>query len=179
MTFDQKIQIWNTLGTWLAALATLAAVIVALYLSARAEQLKLDLRVGLRKIIQGVTNTPEECVCFEVTNSGLHPITVTSCGWIIGKGKRRRLLLQNPTIRYSSSLPIELAYGKQATFMISFTEAPEWLSEFSKNLDRDRLNAELKSLRAFVYTSIGKTIEIKPETSLVGRLRSARLDTQS
>jgi len=176
MTFDQKIQIWNTIGTWLAALATLAAVIVALYLSVKAEQLKVDLRVGLRKIIQGKINTPEECVCFEVTNSGLHPITVVNFGWIIGKGKRRKLLHQNPTIRYSSGIPIELAYGKQAMFMISFSEAPNWLADFSSNLEKDHLDSDLKSLRAFVYTSIGKTVEIKPESALLERLRSVRLD---
>jgi hypothetical protein len=176
MTFDQKILIWNTLGTWLAAIATLGAVIVALYLSAKSEQLKVDLRVGVRKIIQGTANTPERCICFEVTNAGLHPITVTNFGWIIGKGRRRRLIHQNPTIQYSSSLPIELAYGKQATFLISFAEAPNWLSEFRNNLDKEHLNSDLRSIKAFVYTSIGKSVEMKPEANLLEFIRHVQLD---
>ena len=35
MTLDQKIQIWVAVGTWVAGLATFAAVILALYLAAR------------------------------------------------------------------------------------------------------------------------------------------------
>ena len=66
MTLDQKIQIWNAIGTWLAGLATLAAVIVALYLSKQADRLKIELKIGLRKVIQGNDNKPEDCVCYEV-----------------------------------------------------------------------------------------------------------------
>ena len=40
MTFDQKLQFWNTLGTWIAGAGTLLAVIVSLRLALRAENLQ-------------------------------------------------------------------------------------------------------------------------------------------
>jgi len=57
LTLEQKIQIWNAIGTGLAAIATFAAVIVALYLARRAEnlreKLRLKIQVGLRDVVVG------------------------------------------------------------------------------------------------------------------------------
>jgi hypothetical protein len=50
MTLDQKIQIWVAVGTWVAGLATLAAVIVALRLAKQVEKVKLKVQVGLREL---------------------------------------------------------------------------------------------------------------------------------
>jgi hypothetical protein len=38
MTFDQKIQIWVALGTWVSGLGSLSAVVAALYLAKRVEK---------------------------------------------------------------------------------------------------------------------------------------------
>jgi hypothetical protein len=53
MTLDQKIQIWVAVGTWVAGLATLAAVIVALRLAKQVEKVKLKVHVGLRELVMG------------------------------------------------------------------------------------------------------------------------------
>ncbi len=54
--------------------------------------------------------------------------------------------------------------------MVSLTEAPSWVSDFKKFLD-DTSDQSLKTLRAQVFTSVGQTFEIKPESELIGRLR--------
>ena len=37
MTFEQKVQLWMVVGTWVAGLATLAAVMTSLYFARSAE----------------------------------------------------------------------------------------------------------------------------------------------
>jgi hypothetical protein len=53
MTLDESIQIWVAVGTWVAGLATVAAVIVALRLAKQVEKVKLKVHVGLREVIMG------------------------------------------------------------------------------------------------------------------------------
>jgi hypothetical protein len=50
MTLDQKIQIWVAVGRWLAGVGSLAAAVVALYLSRRGERVCRRIQVGLRLI---------------------------------------------------------------------------------------------------------------------------------
>ena len=54
--------------------------------------------------------------------------------------------------------------------MVSLTETPNWVSDFKKFLD-DISDQSLKTLRAQVFTSVGQTFEIKPESPLIDRLR--------
>ncbi len=41
MTFDQKIQLANTIGTWLAAIGTISAVITSLYFARTSNRINL------------------------------------------------------------------------------------------------------------------------------------------
>jgi hypothetical protein len=70
MTLDQKIQIWVAVGTWLAGLATLAAVIVALRLAKRIEKVRLKVHAGLRVLIMGDGSPFQKHLAISVTNLG-------------------------------------------------------------------------------------------------------------
>lgn len=94
MTVDQTIQIWVAVGTWLAGLATVAAVIVSLWLSRRSEGVRLDVHAGLRVVVIGDGSPFQENASILVTNLGDRAVTVNSVGWVIGKGKARRHCLQ-------------------------------------------------------------------------------------
>ena len=128
MTLDQKIQFWGMLGTWLSGLATLAAVIVALFLARRTEKVRLKAHVGLRVAIAGDGSPPEEHLDIEVTNLADRPVTINSVGWAIGKGKERRFGLQTFSGRYSSKCPVELGHGEDG-------ELPDFFSRHASMVE--------------------------------------------
>ena len=80
MTFDQKIQLWNAIGTWVAGIATFCAVIVSLHLARRVEKVRLRTRVGIRQMFQGDGTPGQELLEFHITNLGDRPVTVVSLG---------------------------------------------------------------------------------------------------
>src|SRR4051794_17228391 len=127
MTLDQKIQIWNTVGTWLAGIATFAAVIVSLHLARRSERLKLKVLAGIRLVVGGDGTPPEEHLNISVTHLGDRAVVVNTVGWAFGKRKERSYCIQTVSGFWTAQYPIELAFGKQASFMVSFAHTPTWL----------------------------------------------------
>jgi len=53
MTLDQQIQMWNVIGTWLAGIATFAAVVLSLRLARKAKSIRLQANAGIRLIFAG------------------------------------------------------------------------------------------------------------------------------
>jgi hypothetical protein len=173
MTLDQKIQIWVAIGTWVAGLGTLAAVIVALYLSRRVEKVRLKVHVGLRLVVLGDGSPFQRHLGIGVTNLGERPVTINTVGWAVGKGKQRRFAVQPVYGPYTNQYPIELAHGKSANFMVSFLVVPEWLKEFATGFVKDLSDKSLKTLVAQIFTSVGQTVEVHPEKELLEELRKA------
>jgi hypothetical protein len=73
MTIDQKIQLWMVVGTWFAGLGTVAAVIVALYLSRRVEKVHLKVTAYMDEVLLGDGSPPEDHFSINVTNLGERP----------------------------------------------------------------------------------------------------------
>ena len=169
MTFEQIVQLGMLIGTWFAGLATLAAVLTALYFARRGEKVRLKIYVGIRQLIRGDGSPGEDHVCFNVTNVGERPVIITTAGWVVGKRKKRKYCIQffesGP-----QQCPVELTHGKTANLMFSLAGPPDWVRGFKKFLD-DTSDQSLKTLRAQVFTSVGQTFEIKPEDPLIERLR--------
>ena len=171
MTLDQKTQIVAAVGTWLAGLATLAVVLVALYLARRTEKVRLDVHVGLRVVVIGDGSPFQEHLSMMVTNLGERPVTVNTVGWAVGKGKQRRFCIQPVSGPFTTQFPTDLAHGKIANFMVSFLATPGWLRDFATGFVQDLSDNSLKTLVAQIHTSVGQTIEVRPERPLIQRLK--------
>ena len=130
MTLDQKIQVWVAVGTWLAGLATLAAVIVALHLARRTERVRLKVHVGHLVVIAGDGSPFQEHLSISVTNLGERSVTINSVGWAVGKRSQRKYCIQSVSGPFTTQFPVELAHGKNANFMVSFLATPNWLRDF-------------------------------------------------
>lgn len=72
---------------------------------------------------------------------------------------------------WTAQYPVELAHGKNANFMISFIHTPTWLTEFANGFLKPISEKELNTLVVQVHTSVGQTVEAKPENELLERLR--------
>lgn len=174
MTLDQKIQIWVAVGTWISSLATVAAVITALRLALRAEKIRLDVEAALMDVILGDGSGFQEHLSINVTNLGERPVTVSTVGWAVGKGKERRFAMQPVNSPHSSQYPIELAHGKIARFMVSFDLVPGWKREFATGFVRDLSDRSLRTLVALVQPSVGKAVEVRPRQDLLDALKEFR-----
>ena len=167
MTFDQKVQLWMVVGTWVAGLATLLAVMTALYLAKNVEKVRLRIFVGIRVVVPG-DGSPPEHVCFGVTNVGQRPVTITTVGWVIGKRKKRKYLIQ---LISGSLANAELTHGQNANFKVPLSDMLNRASGFPAEFINDPSGQSLKTLKAQIFTSVGQTFEVKPESDLIDRLR--------
>jgi hypothetical protein len=130
------------------------------------------------QIIAGDGSEPEPCVIVNAVNLNERPVTITSFSWRIGKGKKARYCMQNVAGRYSSKIPIVLAHGEEARFMISLPEAPAWPADMALFVD-DLGESNLKTLRALLFTSVGQTVEVPVDTKVCKLIATADPATAS
>lgn len=173
MTLDQQISVWNAVGTWVAGITTLLAVIVSLHLARRSEKIRIKGTAGLRVIFAGDGAPAEEHVQIGVVNHGDRVVIINSVGWRVGKKVDARFCIQPVSGHWTQDYPRQLAHGEQASFLVSFKTIPAWPDHFAKTFIRDVSDKNLKTLRALIHTSLGQTIEVVPEKDLLQRLREA------
>jgi hypothetical protein len=173
MTFDQKIQLWMTIGTWLASIGTITAVGVAIWLSQKSSKVRLKVNVGIRD--HYFVNDPPilKNLGIGITNIGERPVIINSVGWAIGRGMNEKRCLQFGIEPLALSFPMELGYGKSVNLAVSSTNHPNWLKEFSNEFIGDLSASSLKSLRLLVDTSVGKIVKVRPEKGLLDALNQA------
>jgi hypothetical protein len=123
-------RIWEVLGTWAAAVATFAAVIVSLRLARRAERPRLRVSVDHRLLLDPAkfrdraNVRPDEMrdmVYFEAVNVGMTRVRINSVGWhwfLI----REIGALQNPPERTDRShdWPAILEHGDELQWILPF-----------------------------------------------------------
>lgn len=173
MTFDQQINMWNAVGTWVAGIATFSAVLVSLYLARRSERIRIKVTAGIREIYAGDGTLAEEHVQISVVNHGDRVVIVNSVGWKIGTRKNARFCIQPVSGQWTQDYPRQLAHGEQATFLVSFKATPNWLTDFARDFVGDVSHKNLNTLRALVHTSLGQTIETVTERNLLEKLHAA------
>jgi len=171
LTFDQWMTVLGAMGSWLAAVGTIAASGVALLLAGRAEKVKLKVWAGRRLIVGGGSGQPTECVVISVTNLGERPVIIQSAAWRMGKGKSRQYAIQMPSTTSPSQFGKRIDYGENAQFMVNFVESPDWMRDFATNVVQDGSDKWLKTLRAQVNTSVGHTETVKPEQPFLDEIK--------
>lgn len=125
-------KLWEALGTWAAAVATFAAVIVSLWLARKAERPRLIVSCDQRVFIDPAMVRdpghvkPEEMpdiISLDVTNVGMTRVRIIAIGWqwiLI----REQLASQNPPEHKmrSHGLPAVLEHGDQLQWALPFKE---------------------------------------------------------
>lgn len=153
-------QILSIIGTWLAGIGTLSAVIVSLFFARRDSKVQLKVCAGHRvRVTPGQKGTPDIC-SIRVTNVGFRPATITGIGWKVGLFKKKygtQIVYGNPA---SSELPVKLDYGDEANYQIDFLDDgthPNWIDDFPKVFLAEHPRIFCLTLKVQVFTSVGKT----------------------
>jgi hypothetical protein len=179
LSLDQKLQLWNVIGTWVAGLATFAAVVVSLYLATQGQRVRLRCHVGIRITYPHVNKADAEFVVFDVTNVGDRSVTISQIGWMFGKRKNRVYCVQALGLRMGDNVPKRIEHGERAAFYVPLYGEAQWLNCFARDfLEKGEIETALETLRAQVFTSVGTVVEIRPELSLIDRLRAAAQQTE-
>lgn len=171
LSLDQKIQIWNAVGTWVAGLATFLAVIVSLYLARASQRIKLVGYCGLRTVI--TTGLPTvETVTVNVTNVGTRSAVVSNISLRVGRfRKKRQAMLFIPQSRFSDGIPKALADGQTANFGFSLGERDVWMADLCNGFIRT--TGDVKTLHFHVHTTHGQSLALRPEKSFIAALSAA------
>jgi hypothetical protein len=174
-----KINLFNAFGAWIAAIGTISAVIIALYLARLDRIIRVKLSVGHRMVGPGsnIANYQDYC-SIKATNIGSRKVTITGVGWKVGFFKKRiyEQILSFPA--YPSTMPITVADGEEATWFIPFNstdEHPNWIDTLPLEALGKHPKILGRTLKIFVYTSVGKQIIAPIEKSLRDKLINAAL----
>ena len=123
MTLDQKIQLWNAIGTWVAGIATLAAVLVSLWLANHSKRVRLKINLSMMVSFIGDGSPGQRFVGFTVANISERSVTISSICWQVGKKKEMRHAYQPLD---DNQIPRQISYGESALFTVSLTRVPHW-----------------------------------------------------
>ena len=164
----------NGFSSWFAAVGSVAAAWVALYIANRAAKPSAQLSVGHRIVVGPGSQKPyPEYATFRVVNTGDRPITVTQIGWRVGL-LRKRFAVQMYEQTMSSKMSIELTHGQEAVWYVPLVAREEtWTEYFADGMLMPHYRMALWTLRAQFFTSIGHVFEARPEEGLLRRLRAA------
>ena len=168
---DIAIQLWGVIGTWVAGIGTVSAVILSLWFAYHQHTIKLDVKVGHRKMVsQGSDEHPEYCM-IRVVNTGFRVANITSIGWECGWLKSKQHLIQIFGTLGSANVPKVINQGEEAVFLIPFhanENDNDWIISFPKALagDKGRIS-NIKRVKAVVVTSVGQIFKARVEKSLL------------
>ena len=169
MSFDQTVQILGLAGSWIAGLGSLAAAVIALWLARRVNKVSLQSWVGIRTTFGG-GGPQQDVVNFRVTNVGERPVTISTIGWCIGKGKRRHYFIQMLSGVVGDHLPKKIEHGETATFIVSLSESPDFFEKFAKHVIDENYTNKLKTIRVLIHTSVGHLENVAPDKNLLDKL---------
>jgi hypothetical protein len=193
---DQQTWQFINAAAWFSAIATFAAVVVALYLARKNDRISLDVHAGIRSV--GRVNKPGgsyilfrpgsipdssealQIVWVNVTNIGRRNVTITLLVWRPVPWRNRGLPLIPRTpgstddIIPSADFPITLNDGQAAAYSWPLSEfvSAEAATEFRDQFTGFSGSLRLQLLRMCVSTSTGDVFRCKPEKELRELLRT-------
>lgn len=170
---QETIQIWGVVGTWVAGIGTVSAVIVSLWLAYHQGRIKLKIWAGHRIMIQtGMEGQTDYCMV-NVVNTGFRPVYLTSLGWEAGWFRKKQFVQVFGTPG-NDDVPKLLKEGEETKFMLPFRlngDEEDWIIRFPQYLaGKKGKRRYIKSLRCIVATSVGETFKVKVEKGLIEKL---------
>jgi hypothetical protein len=172
---QQQWEFINGFANWIAAIGTVAAVIISLYLALSSNKPKAKLSVGVRVMFTPGDSGPHPAfVVVKLVNLGDRPIHINSLGWKSGLFKKKYALQIVHATPFSQGLPVSLEHGKEAQWHIP-TDMRDggWYKYLASGFLLSNSKKAIKTLRIIAYTSTGHEFVAKPETSLIDELIKA------
>ncbi|WP_298769159.1 hypothetical protein [uncultured Shewanella sp.] len=169
---SDSLQLWNVIGTWLASIGTVSAVVTSLWLANRQGRIHLGIVAGHRQLVTKGSKTVSDLCMIKIVNKGTRPAKITGIGWECGRFKKKIHLIQMFGTPDSDHIPKTLQEGEEGTFLIPFhleNTDEDWITSVPKALTQHSEHG-IKSLKLCVSTSVGQSFKVKAEKGLKNRL---------
>lgn len=175
----------EVVGIWIASIGTVAAVVVALWLAQRDRRPSLELRITHVLMISGYGGPTPEFISVRITNKGIRPATIEGIGWRSGWFvrlpflKRKEAIQRTDLYAANPSMPIELADGDVANFLIPvvLTDGSNWYYGGITEMVQGRFDRW--TFRGLAWTTRGEMIVAKPNDSFFNHLDEAITATKT
>ena len=170
LTNIEQITLFGALGNWVAAGATVAAVITAIYLAGRREAVKLRVTASEKVLINTSAGVMDKYLEIKITNIGLNTITLEQLAFTIGRGTNKMLLTALEFIFTSGQHP-KLTYGETYEAHVSYENRPNWKA----NLVKEAIKyGSLRTLRVHVKASTGEVKIVRPDKGFIKSLQKIK-----
>jgi hypothetical protein len=164
------LEVLDVIGTWIAAIGTVGAVITSLWLSYNSNKIKLQIMASSRIIIDSL-EVDRPVICnINIVNIGNKAATVNLIGWEIKRGKIKRSFYQSANGTIGDKTPITLLEGNEANIIIEFNGKNPWITQMAKHTQGFRA----EDLKVVVGTSTS-TFTKNIDDSLVKEIKKERL----
>ncbi|WP_210014963.1 hypothetical protein [Pseudomonas palmensis] len=177
--FGLTVEEWgviNGFANWLAAIGTISAVIVSLYLSTKGGKRNANLSVNLMLMAeQGSDHHPEHIV-YKLVNTGDRSFHPDSIGWVFGKKKDRSSFIQLFDRQLSNDLPTLQASGVANKWLFSVDDQ-RWFTKMAESLGAD-WKRNIKTLRALATTTTGEEFLCIPGDTILTKIKEQCLAIQ-
>lgn len=160
----------NGFAAWVSAFGTLAAAIIALYLSRQESRVRLAVVAGVRIIVQQGAGERLEYLCVEVTNIGRRPAQITNLYWRDGYPRGAQFVWIAPRNALSSTVPVILTDGQRANYFVLMSEFFDANGDLAPHFKGPRGRIRACLYRVGVSTSAGPRFEARLEKGLRDRL---------
>ncbi|EJG1207163.1 hypothetical protein CVA86_RS21880 [Vibrio parahaemolyticus] len=166
----EDIQFWSMVGTWVAGIGTVLAVILSLYLAISERRVSLFITSGVYDFDDG-----SEKMVIKIVNNGSRPVTISNpacialqAGWFKNK---KCLGVGTNYISFPSDdkFPYQLNSGDGFDFGINLNNQDgNWLVNLKSSFLQNR---SLSSLRVVVFPNGSKPIKAKLGKSIMRLLK--------
>ena len=171
MPNGETIDLIGALGTWVAGIGSLLAVVVALWLARRDSRVRLKCRATQIMFVGG--KPPSGWVLeVRVTNAGARRVVIDRIEWRSGHGRKAKRSFQLFSHSSSDRFPKALEHGETAIFRDS-TEGGRLFDRLARALVDPGKGRPAKSVRVVIGTSVGHVETVRPEQVLLNSLEQA------
>lgn len=165
MSTMEVLTLWIAIGTWVAGIGTVGAVITSLYLAYNSNKIKLLLQTRIYEAFE----EKEQYLVITITNIGNKTANIKNICWEISKLGMKKRYFGN--IHLSNSLPVRLLEGEEYTIHINLHNdfSHNWLSDITKLTNGYPLNRF-----KLVVNTIQDTFKTKIDDSLASEILEER-----
>ncbi|QDK97349.1 hypothetical protein FM020_05400 [Acinetobacter tandoii] len=167
---NTDLAFWSMIGTWLASIGTISAVITSLYLARKNDKVNLIITSNLIFLVGYLREFTgdDHYVCIEVTNNGNKPVTIQNIAWKMSKNKSF-IVPMNPN-PITDTLPKIINYGDTARWAIEVNAIKTlWIPDFIKDGIKRK---HVKKWKIAVSLSTGELITVKPNVRIIELIQS-------
>lgn len=160
----------NGFANWLAAIGTISAVIVSLYLSTKSGKRTATLSARLMLMAELGSETHPAHIVFALVNTGDRTIYTDQIGWVVGR-KEKKYFVQLFDRTLSHQMPLLQTSGVSGKWLFSVDDG-SWFTRMAETLGSS-WRKDLKTLKALASTTTGEQYLAVPSKEIIEKIKAA------